>query len=244
MPTTYAHCRFGEEMLHRMPADVRGTVKRHRPLFDIGLQGPDPLLYYRPVLRGKVYRLGQKFHMQTGRDFFSRVCRNLRRDPNDSGQAYLYGVLCHYVLDASCHPLAVQAENPGQIAMAFDRFLMMCDGCLSTGQYAHMALTDREWGIRSRVYPGTDKRIFRRSVSCMAKNRRILELGEGVTRTARVLTRGRAGQMSAPECTCWNQPMLERYLQAAEIFPEMLLKLIAHLQYNGPLGEKFDPIFG
>ena len=38
--------------------------------------------------------------------------------------------------------------------------------------------------------------------------------------------------------------LLERYRQAGEIFPDMLLKLIAHLQYNAPLGEKFDPIFG
>ena len=40
------------------------------------------------------------------------------------------------------------------------------------------------------------------------------------------------------------QEQLERYRQAGEIFPDMLLKLIAHLQYNAPLGEKFDPIFG
>ena len=242
MPITYAHCRFGEEMLHRMPADVRGTVKRHKMLFDIGLQGPDPLLYYPPVWRGKVRRLGQKFHMQTGREFFSRVCRTLRRDPNDSGQAYLYGVLCHFALDANCHPLVAQTENPERIAMAFDRFLMMRDGCTSTGQMAHMALTDREWGIISRFYPGTDQRMLRRSVRNMAKARRILEMGDGVTRTAWTLTRGWSEQL--PVCTCWNLPMLERYRQAAESFPEMLLKLIAHLQYNGPLGEKFEPIFG
>ena len=51
-------------------------------------------------------------------------------------------------------------------------------------------------------------------------------------------------QAPEPEYARWNRPLLERYRQAAEIFPYMLLKLIAHLQYNAPLGENFDPIFG
>ena len=259
MPTIYAHCRFGEEMLRLMPADVRGTAKRHRQLFDLGLYGPDPLFYYRPFLAGKVRRLGQKFHMQTGGEFFSRVCRILQREPNESAQAYLYGVLCHFALDANCHALVAQAEgtvSPAQIETAFDCFLMERDGFSPSGQpclTTDMALSDREWGIVSRFYPGTDKRIFRESVRSMAKVRRILEMTEGPPRTVLMMALGMgsagfrdiiAGQTPDPECVRWNQPLLERYRQAAEVFPEMLLKLIAHLLYNAPLGEKFDPIFG
>ncbi len=225
MPATYAHCRFGEEMLQLMPADVRGTAKRHRQFFDVGLQGPDPLFYCRPALTGKTHRLGQKFHMQTGREFFSRASRNLRREPDDSGQAYLYGVLCHFVLDAGCHTLTARSEELPRIEIAFDRFLMELDGVSGFGQWPHGALTDREWGLVSRFYPGTDKGAFRRSARRMRKAHA-------------------AGQIPDPEWACWNQPLLERYRQAGEIFPDMLLKLIAHLQYNAPLGEKFDPIFG
>ena len=225
MPTTYAHYRFGEEMLHPMPADVRGTAKRNRQLFDVGLQGPDPLFYYRPDLTGKVRGLGQKFHMQTGREFFSWACRNLRREPDDGGQAYLYGALCHYALDAGCHTLVPREENLPGIEATFDRFLMERDGFSASAPWLITALTDGQWSILSRFYPGTDKRIFRRSVRCMAK----VPMGK---------------QAPEPECARWNQPLLERYRQAAEIFPRMLLKLIAHLQYNAPLGENFDPIFG
>lgn len=225
MPATYAHCRFGEEMLQLMPADVRGTAKRHRSFFDVGLHGPDPLFYCPPALTGKAYRLGQTFHMQTGREFFSRACRNLRWEPDDGGQAYLYGVLCHFVLDAGCHALVARSEELPRIEAAFDGFLMELDGVSGLGQWPHVALTDREWGLVSRFYPGADKRIFRRSARRMRKA-------------------CAAGQTPGTACTCWNQPLLERYRQAAEIFPDMLLKLIAHLQYNAPLGEKFDPIFG
>ena len=225
MPATYAHCRFGKEMLHLMPADVRGTAKRYRQLFDVGLQGPDLFFYYRPDITGKVRRLGQKFHMQTGREFFSRACRNLRREPDDSGQAYLYGVLCHYVLDAGCHSLVTQGENLLRIEATFDHFLMARDGFSASDPWLITALSDQQWSALSRFYPGTDKRIFHHSLRCMGK----ASMGK---------------QVPDPEYARWNQPLLERYRQAAEIFPQMLLKLIAHLQYNAPLGENFDPIFG
>lgn len=255
MPTSYAHYRFGAEMLRRMPADVRGTAKRHRQLFDVGLQGPDPLFFYRPVYTGKIRRLGSKFHMQTGREFFSRVCRNLRRDPSEGGQAYLYGVLCHFALDASCHPLIAQAVQEGpashmRIETAFDRFLMERDG-RDPRQGIPMMLADGEWGIVSRFYPGTDKRIIRESVRTMAMIHRVLEMQESPARTALLKTFGSVSESfrdmipgQSPECARWNQPLLDRYRQAGEDFPEMLLKLSAHLTYNAPLGEKFDPIFG
>ena len=133
MPAAYAHYRFGAQMLGRMPADVQRTAKRNRRLFDVGLHGPDLFFFYRPVISTKIGRMGHKFHMQTGREFFSRVCRNLRLNPGEAGQAYLYGVLCHYVLDAHCHPLVVQADWEGPVSHSrieaeFDRFLMGLDG--------------------------------------------------------------------------------------------------------------------
>lgn len=259
MPTTYAHHRFGAEMLRLMPADVRGTAKRHRHLYDTGLQGPDLLFFYRPVFPGKIHRLGRKFHMQTGREFFSRVCRNLRLEPSEGGQAYLYGVLCHFALDAGCRPLVTQVEgavNQMGVERSFDRFLMERDGCCLTGALClpePLVLTDRECGILSRFYPGTDKAVIRESLWSMRKIHRILEMEPGPARTMLVKAlefglgdvRDRiAGQIPDAAWSHWNQPLLERYRQAAEAFPDMLLKLIAHLTYNAPLGESFDPIFG
>ena len=246
-------------MLQLMPADVRGTAKRHRQLYDLGLHGPDPLFYYRPVITGKGRKLGRKFHMQTGGEFFSRVCRKLRLQPNERGQAYLYGVLCHFALDAFCHPLVTQAVGPAshmRIETEFDRFLMESDGVCPPGEL-HLAvqttLKSPDWELISRFYPGTDKGIIQESVWTMAKLRSVLEMRSGPARTALVKTLGFGsssfrdmimGELPDPDCARWNQPLLERYRQAGEAFPDMLLKLSAHLTYNAPLGEKFDPVFG
>ena len=78
MPAVYAHYRFGSQMLSTMPGDIRRSVKRFRRLYDVGLHGPDLFFYYRPMLTTRIQKLGARFHEQTGREFFSRVCRNLR----------------------------------------------------------------------------------------------------------------------------------------------------------------------
>ena len=41
MPTTYAHYKFGKEVISALPRPLRSTVENHRELFDIGLHGPD-----------------------------------------------------------------------------------------------------------------------------------------------------------------------------------------------------------
>ena len=47
MPSSYAHYRFGTQIIPMMPADVRGPILRQRALFDMGLHGPDFLFYHR-----------------------------------------------------------------------------------------------------------------------------------------------------------------------------------------------------
>ena len=51
MPTTYAHYKFGKEVISALPRPLRSTVENHRELFDIGLHGPDILFYYHPMQR-------------------------------------------------------------------------------------------------------------------------------------------------------------------------------------------------
>lgn len=261
MPATYAHYRFGASMLSKMPADVSRTAKRHRRMFDVGLHGPDLFFFYKPVCSTKVGRLGHKFHRQTGREFFARACRNLRIEPSEAGQAYLYGVLCHYALDSHCHPLVERYSweviaSHSRVEAEFERFLMEKDGKQPPwGMHLtkHMILTAPECEIVSRFYPGADGGNIRDSLKGMVNIRKAMELPEGLVRRAVIKTMS-AGSSAFrdmvvqpepdPRCVELNQPLLERYEQAGKVFPEMLLQLGAHLTYNAPLGEEFAPIFG
>lgn len=259
MPATYAHYRFGAQMLGKMPADLGRTVKRNRRLFDVGLHGPDLFFYYRPAFSTRVGELGGKFHRQTGKEFFSRVCRSLRLEPSEAGQAYLYGVLCHYALDVQCHPLVERLSRPGRashtrIETEFDRYLMELDGrpC-RMNLTKHMFLTKPESQIAARFYPGAEAAHIREGLKGMVRIRKALEMPDGWMREGVTKVIGLGSEVFRdmlpkdppdPVYKEWNSLLIERYRQAGSRFPEMLLKLSAHLTYNAPLGEDFDPIFG
>ena len=261
MPATYAHYRFGCQMLGTMPADMCRTAKRFRRLYDVGLHGPDLFFFYRPGIPAKLRVLGHKFHIQTGREIYSRVCRSLRMEPSEAAQAYLYGVLCHYALDAACHPYVEEQAREGlvthtRIETEFDAFLFELDGKRTSAQRdlsRHIRLTPGECETVARFYPGTEGRQIASCVKSMATIRKLLALPEGDPRklvsgvmsaASQEFSQMISGPVPDVRCEEMMQPLRQRYDRAANRFPQMLMQLGAHLTYNAPLGEDFNPIFG
>jgi len=258
MPSTYAHYRFGCQMLSHMPGDIRRVAKRFRQLFDMGLHGPD-LLFFGPSLPSKAMHPGRKFHYQTGADFFGRVCRSLRLEPNEAGLAYLYGLLCHYCLDSLCHPFIREQAEQGscshpRIEAEFDRFLLEKDGKIpphTQDLSPHIRLTPGECETVARFYPGIGTGQIRLCVQNMRLLTKLLAAPEGVGRKLVLGGMGLAAKKDMvmpigpdPGCTELDGALLKLYDRAAEQFPEMLAQLVAHMTYNAPLGEAFSPIFG
>ncbi len=248
-------------MLEGMPADISRTVKRFRQLYDVGLHGPDPFFYYNPVMRTEVGDLATRFHKQSGVDFFGRVCRSLRLEPSEAGEAYLYGVLCHYVLDSSCHPFVNEKSKEGpathvEIESEFDRYLFEMDGkCLPEQQDTspHIRLTQGECETVARFYPGVSPNQVRTSVRNMALVAKLMATPAGLKRDLMlksVKAVSKTGKdlivPAAPNLRCADlDPMLlEHYDAACKRFPGMLGELNAHLTYNAPLGEEFGSSFG
>ena len=66
MPTTYAHYKFGKEVISALPRPLRSTVENHRELFDIGLHGPDILFYYHLFHENPVSQKGMAMREQSG----------------------------------------------------------------------------------------------------------------------------------------------------------------------------------
>ena len=75
MPSTYAHRRFGANVLDYLPAPLREKLEAHRELYDIGLHGPDVLFYYHAEKSTSVAALGNAMHDEPGRTFFDRARR-------------------------------------------------------------------------------------------------------------------------------------------------------------------------
>lgn len=255
MPFTYAHYRFGAALLPTLPADVRRTIQRFRRLYDVGLHGPD--IFYFCI--GSAARLGNKFHRQTGQEFFQRVCRTVRLERAEASLAYLYGVLTHYCLDSICHPLVHEREGTAthqQIETEFDRFLLEKDGrvpprCQDLSH--HLKLTQGECETVAKFYPPATRQAVQMGVRNMASVVRLLAAPEGARRTLmeggiRLFAPGNQGMLMTdgadPVCAELDAPLEELYEKAAETFPEMLSQLQAHLTYSAPLEEDFIKMFG
>lgn len=261
MPSTYAHYRFGTQMLTTMPGDVRMTVHRFRQLFDVGLHGPDIFFYNSPLLKTGTGFLGVKYHEQTGEEFFTRVCRSLRLAPSEAANAYLYGVLCHYCLDSVCHPYVRKMAEKGEVTHAqleteFERRLLEQDGKLpacSQDLSRHIRLTPGECETAARFYPPASPGNIRTSVNGMAMfvklfstpegmRRRVLEKGVGIV--AKSYSDMLMAEKPLSLCAPYLPGLMERYEKAAARFPEMLNQLQAHMAYSAPFGEEFRGIFG
>ena len=155
MPAFYAHYRFGAEVLRSAPPAIQAVCRENRALFDIGLHGPDLFFFYRPVLPNRVNRIGHEAHHRSGREFLARGKKVLSaaKDPRAT-RAYLYGLLCHFALDSTCHPYIAEAMSEynlthAAVETAFDRALLTADGIdpLTFDPCSHFEVTRRNAAI-------------------------------------------------------------------------------------------------
>ena len=260
MPSGYAHYRFGAAILQSLPADIRRSTQRFRRLYDVGLHGPDLFYYYKPVSQSSSAMLGVKYHEQTGKAFFTRVCRAIRLERSEAASAALYGVLCHYVLDSKLHPIIARAaQETGltelQIETEFDRCLLGLDGKLppdGARLTGHLKLTDGECETLAKFYPPANGKAVRKALNATALYTRLSATPNGPGRAlleAGIHIVGSQLQgmlLSAepdPKCAPVCQELLEMYRQTIDAFPVYLQQIQANMTYSAPLEEEFSPTF-
>lgn len=175
MPFTYAHYAFGQEITQRLPAELQLLVRRHLPLYQIGLHGPDILLFYRPFVRCPINQTGYDLHRQAADRFFQRSLSVLQKmsDP-EAGLAYLMGFICHFALDSECsnyiedtvsHSSLTYAEIEG----AFDRQLMADYGFPPDARLltAHLQPRVGDTGIIADFFPDIQAKQIDKALNSM-----------------------------------------------------------------------------
>jgi hypothetical protein len=114
MPAVAAHYYFGQRVEERLPGNIAAMIKRHQPVFDLGLQGPDLLFYYNPARTNPVSSLGIAIHSQIASGRIAGASAALRKEWDEAACCYLLGYVCHFTLDSSFH---------GDIAVAAPRII-------------------------------------------------------------------------------------------------------------------------
>ena len=134
MPSIYTHNRFGEQVFKQLPKEMKEHIKPNMTQFRIGLQGPDFLFFYHPLIKRMPNKLGHAQHKAPAKDFFEPLLPLLRRLGYDSAEyAYAIGYICHFMLDSESHGYVNKKSkengfNHLVMEIEFDRYLMELDG--------------------------------------------------------------------------------------------------------------------
>lgn len=134
MPSTYAHYRMGQEVVKQLSDPVREIIMENKELYDIGLHGPDILFYYNPLKVDPVNSIGYGLHEHSGKYFFERAAKVIENSSRKKEElAYIFGFICHFALDSTCHgyideKIAKSGISHAEIEVEFDRSLMEDDG--------------------------------------------------------------------------------------------------------------------
>ena len=252
MPASYAHYRFGKQLLPVLPSDVRQTIQRFRRMYDMGLQGPDFFFYYNIFMKTSTGQLGTIFHHQSGKEFFPEACKAAT---SDAARAYLYGLLGHYCLDSTCHPFVNRLATIGEaehvpLESEFERFLLVRDKEASPQTFdmsRFLKLTRGECMTVSAFYPGSTGAKVARSVHAMAFFIRLLahpKNGPFLQKFFPGLWQHSIPAGENPDLAPYMGELRDLYSQALDRYPALLQEVTAHLQTGEPFTEAFAPDFG
>lgn len=262
MPAFYAHYRFGCDVMNILPPEARTLCENQRPLFDIGLHGPDIFFFHRPLIPNAVSKYGHRCHGQPGRDFLIRAKEVISDSADkDASLAYFYGFLCHLALDSSCHPGVYKAQTytgAGHTAIetALDYMLLTRDGIvpLQHDPCGHFEISTENAEIIAQFFPPVDASAVEKSLRTMITYGRILYIKDPIVRKALDLAlyitghhESFAGMLMTenadPRCTESSKRLFELYEDALPLAAKLIEKTPIYIENKMPVDKVFDRTF-
>ena len=111
MPALLTHYLCGNAMLKLIDNElIQSSIISHRNVFNLGTQGPDIFFYYGawPWAKNKgISKFGDRMHEEKTGEFILEALKYvIESDEALKGTltAYMYGYICHYILDCHTHP--------------------------------------------------------------------------------------------------------------------------------------------
>ena len=263
MPSTYAHRRFGANVLDHLPAPLREKLEAHRELYDIGLHGPDVLFYYHAEKSTPVAALGNAMHDEPGRTFFDRARRVVHEEADrEAALAYALGYVCHFALDSTCHPFVEQFTRESgvthcEIETEFDNMLLRRDGHDPKSFFtaSHIRPTAENARVIAPFYEGLTGLQVLDALKGMIAMHRLLQPSGAVKRWV-VLTGMKAvgkydvlhglvaNPQPNPQCTESNEKLDALYQQAIPLAVRLIEAYAGTLDTDTPLDKAYDHTFG
>lgn len=175
MPAMYTHHAFAKEVRERLKPPYQKIADTFENEYMIGAQGPDFLFFYYPFTKNKVKDEGERIHHEAARLLFEPAREVLREKGLDSAYgAYVMGLLCHFMLDSSCHGTVEEQIGHTGLSHAglegeLDWMLMTRDG-LDPAAYQPAGFMNPDLSCAAVVasfYPGVTQEKVHKSLKAL-----------------------------------------------------------------------------
>lgn len=111
MPSIVTHHLFAKEVYDNIPNHIKEKISY--PHYSIFAQSFDNLFYYNFLTpwQGKdIRKFGETAQKEKVNKYFENIIQEITTNHLENNKevlAYLYGSICHYVLDYHCHPFVI-----------------------------------------------------------------------------------------------------------------------------------------
>lgn len=266
MPSYYAHFQFGKNIVRKMPSDLKAIINTNIDSIDafiVGLQGPDPLYFHKPLFFTLLNYEAGEIHHSRGLDFFTPACNYLREHDSPEAKSYVLGSVAHYVLDASCHPIIVEHQKKEGIShrkveREFDDFVMRTNGINPIHVDLNLLLPlNKNLGmICSPFYSTADPKLFNLSIADMRTTIGRLSSKSAFLRYAEytvlsiippiktvrdmIPMKKSAGQLT-DEYYERNRLIYEEFINATSEAIDLMRETLSCIESGGSLSQRFTP---
>lgn len=263
MPSTYAHYKLGRAVQKNISGYEKEIIDKYPELFFIGLHGPDILFYYKPLSRHYVNRLGYGLHDKSGASFFEQAAEVIRSHRDyEKHLAYIYGYICHFALDVSCHgyideKMEKSGISHGEIEAELDRELLVRDGKDPVRQTLtkHIHATMKNAVIIKDFYQGITAEQVKKSLDGMLFYHRVLLAPSRVKRAVLAAGMKAAGVYHSmygmiihyqknPQCADSTEKLIGLYREAKPLALRLIQEYRGYVEEKKPLDAIYQYTFG
>lgn len=253
MPSTYAHYKFGKEILKLLPREITEVIEGNKSLYMTGLHGPDILFYYKPLSKNEINTIGYALHEKEAVYFFLEAFKKISNiQSKNAPLSYIYGFLCHYALDCECHKyIDEQITRSGishaEIEVEFDRMLMIEDGLnpITQNLTTHINTVEKDCNIISAFFNGISPKQIEHSLNSMKICHKLLLARSNIKRNflyAILKITGNYPQMHGlivnkepnPGCLESNRILAQKYTDAQAFAVSLIMEFSQALTENNP----------
>ena len=113
MPSSVTHYYFSNDVYNKLNKNIKNKLAPCLKEYKIFSQGPDPYFFYDFHLSRKskeVNKISEAMQHSLINDHFIYLINYINEKKyysNSMIMAYLYGQICHYALDTTCHPFII-----------------------------------------------------------------------------------------------------------------------------------------